>query len=85
MSRMADLLIADLTRGSGRFNLTLSAISTAVGIGAAFSQTIAGSIVHCFNFDFGFVFLAAVAAMAFIILYVFMPETGAKKAPVQNL
>ena len=69
------LVIADLTQGSGRFNLTLGAISTAVGIGAALSQTIAGAIVHHFNFDVGFLFLAAVAATAFGILYLFMPET----------
>lgn len=42
------LVIADLTRGSGRFNLTLGAISTAAGIGASLSQVIAGSIVHHF-------------------------------------
>jgi MFS family permease len=69
------LVIADLTQGSGRFNLTLGAISTAVGIGAALSQTIAGAMVHHFNFDVGFLFLAAVAATAFGILYLFMPET----------
>ena len=43
------LVIADLTRGTGRFNLTLGAISTAVGIGASLSQVIAGSIVHHFG------------------------------------
>jgi predicted MFS family arabinose efflux permease len=69
------LVIADLTRGSGRFNLTLGAISTAVGVGAALSQTIAGMIVHHFSFDTGFLFLAAVAAAAFGILYCCMPET----------
>jgi len=69
------LVIADLTQGSGRFNLTLGAISTAVGIGAALSQTIAGTIVQRFNFDVGFIFLATVAAAAFGILYFFMPET----------
>jgi predicted MFS family arabinose efflux permease len=69
------LVIADLTRGSGRFNITLGAISTAVGIGAALSQAIAGSIVHHFGFNTGFLFLAAVATAAFGILYLFMPET----------
>jgi predicted MFS family arabinose efflux permease len=48
------LVIADLTQGSGRFNVTLGAIGTAVGIGAALSQTIAGSIVHHLGFDTGF-------------------------------
>jgi predicted MFS family arabinose efflux permease len=69
------LVIADLTRGSGRFNITLGAISTAVGIGAALSQTIAGTIVHHFNYTAAFLFLAAIAALAFSILYLFMPET----------
>jgi MFS family permease len=72
------LVIADLTQGSGRFNVTLGAIGTAVGIGAALSQTIAGTIVHHFSFDAGFLFLAAIAAMAFGILYLFMPETREK-------
>jgi predicted MFS family arabinose efflux permease len=69
------LVIADLTRGTGRFNLTLGAISTAVGIGAALSQVIAGSIVHRVGFRTGFLFLAAVASAAFAMLYFFMPET----------
>jgi predicted MFS family arabinose efflux permease len=69
------LVIADLTRGTGRFNLTLGAITTAVGIGAALSQVIAGSIVHHVGFRAGFLFLAGVAAAAFAILYFFMPET----------
>jgi predicted MFS family arabinose efflux permease len=69
------LVIADLTRGTGRFNLTLGAITTAVGIGAALSQVIAGSIVHHVGSRAGFLFLAAVAAAAVAILYFFMPET----------
>jgi MFS family permease len=75
------LVIADLTRGSGRVNLTLGAISTAVGIGASLSQVIAGSIVHRLSFNAGFLFLAAVASAAFGILYFFMPETRDKQFP----
>src|ERR1700683_3205532 len=58
------LVLADLTQGSGRFNLTLGAIATAVGIGAALSQAIAGAIVHHSSFNTGFLFLAAIAAAA---------------------
>jgi predicted MFS family arabinose efflux permease len=72
------LVIADLTQGSGRFNFTLGAISTAVGIGAALSQVIAGAIVNHFGFNAGFLFLASVAGVAFFILYCFMPETRDK-------
>jgi MFS family permease len=69
------LVIADLTRGSGRFNLTQGAVTTAVGIGAALSQSIAGSIVHAFGDRAAFLFLSAVASAALAILYFFMPET----------
>jgi len=69
------LVIADLTKGTGRFNLTLGAVTTAVGVGAALSQSIAGGIVHRFGYHAGFIFLAAVAAGAFILLWTAMPET----------
>jgi MFS family permease len=64
---------------SGRFNLVLGAISTAVGIGASLSQVIAGSIVHHFGSNTGFLFLAVVASVAFSILYFFMPESRDKQ------
>jgi MFS family permease len=46
-----------------------------VGIGASLSQVIAGSVVHHFGYNAGFLFLAVVAALAFGILHFFMPET----------
>ena len=69
------LVISDLNQGTGRFNFTLGAISTAVGLGASLSQLIAGSIVHHFGFQAGFLFLSAVASLALAVLYFFMPET----------
>ncbi|MGA2551502.1 MAG: MFS transporter [Burkholderiaceae bacterium] len=78
------LVIADLTRGTGRFNLTLGAISTAVGIGASLSQVIAGSIVHRFSFNAGFICLAVIAGVALSILYFFMPETGAENSALRR-
>jgi MFS family permease len=69
------LVIADLTKGSGRLNLTLGAVTTAVGIGAALSQSVAGGIVHRFGYHAGFLFLAAVAAVAFVLVWTAMPET----------
>jgi predicted MFS family arabinose efflux permease len=78
------LVIADLTQGSGRFNLALGAITTAVGIGASLSQAIAGGVVHHFGYRSGFLFLAAVAAAAFAVLCVYMPETGKSQAVREN-
>jgi predicted MFS family arabinose efflux permease len=69
------LVIADLTEGTGRFNFALGVVTTAVGIGAALSQSIAGGIVHHAGYRAGFLFLAAVATAAFCLLWVAMPET----------
>lgn len=74
------LVIADLTKGSGRFNLALGAITTAVGIGASLSQAIAGGLVHHWGFRVGFLFLAGIASAAVVVLYVFMPETSNAKS-----
>jgi cyanate permease len=73
------LAIADLTQGFGRFNLTLWAISTAVGVGASLSQVIASAMVRHFGYNAGLLFLASVAAVALAILYFFMPETRDKQ------
>jgi predicted MFS family arabinose efflux permease len=74
------LVIADLTKGSGRFNLTLGAFAAAVGIGAALSQAIAGSIAHHLGYHAGFLFLSGVAAAALAILSFYMPETRNTRA-----
>jgi MFS family permease len=72
---VSTLVVADLTRGTGRFNLSLGAIATAVGIGAAISQVIVGTLVHHANYTIGFLFCAAIASAAFVVLWLFMPET----------
>jgi predicted MFS family arabinose efflux permease len=79
------LVIADLTEGTGRFNVTLGAFSTAVGLGISLSQVIAGSIVHHFGSHAGFMFLASVASAAFAILFFFMPETCGKPEIEQQI
>jgi predicted MFS family arabinose efflux permease len=74
------LVIADLTRGTGRFNVTQGAVGAAVGIGASLSQVIAGSIVHRAGSNAAFLFLAGVALAALGILFFFMPETREAQA-----
>jgi MFS family permease len=69
------LIIADLTRGTGRFNLAQGAIGAAVGIGASLSQSVAGGVVRHFGFDAGFLFLAVVAGAAALMFGLLMPET----------
>jgi MFS family permease len=71
------LIVADLTRGTGRFNVSQGAIATAQGIGAALSTTAAGLITVAAGFDAAFLFLGAVAALALLLFWLAMPETAA--------
>ena len=86
---VSTLVISDLTRGTGRFNLSLGAIAAAVGVGAAISQAIVGALVHHTNYTTGFLFCAVIATAAFVLLWIFMPETnhraaGGQKASAQS-
>jgi len=69
------IVIADLTRGTGRFNLAQGAIATATGIGAALSNALTGVLAKNFGYNAGFLFLAAVAVAAFLFFALAMPET----------
>jgi MFS family permease len=69
------LIVADLTRGTGRFNFTQGALATATGIGAGLSNLIAGFVVQAAGFDAGFILLAAIAAVGTVHFAVAMPET----------
>jgi sugar phosphate permease len=69
------LVVADLTKGTGRFNLTQGALATATGVGAGLSNLIAGFVVKAAGFDAGFIMLAAIAAVGSVYFAVAMPET----------
>lgn len=69
------IVVADLTQGSGRYNLALGVIATAQGIGASLSNLVSGYIVNAWGFNAGFLFLAVIAALAFVVYYVLVPET----------
>ena len=69
------LVIADLTRGTGRFNLMQGTLATATGIGASSSNYLTGVIVSRFGFNAGFTTLAAIAGAALAFYGLAMPET----------
>lgn len=69
------VVIKDLTQGTGRFNVSLGALSTVFGLGAALSNGLAGLVVQQAGYSAAFLTLAAVAGAAFILLVVAMPET----------
>ncbi|WP_258197790.1 MFS transporter [Pseudomonas viridiflava] len=72
------LMVKDLTQGTGRFNVSLGALSTMFGLGAALSNSLAGFVVHTSGYSAAFLTLAGVAAVAFCLLWVAVPETLAQ-------
>jgi MFS family permease len=74
-SVMVPLVVADLTRGTGHFNLGQGIVGTFVGIGASFSATLAGYITDHFGSPAAFTGLAAIALVGLIVVWLLMPET----------
>ncbi|RYZ94132.1 MAG: MFS transporter, partial [Proteobacteria bacterium] len=69
------LVVADLTKGSGRYNLALGAVATATGIGASLSNGITGFIVDAFGYDATFLFLAGLGLAGLALYWFLVPET----------
>jgi MFS family permease len=82
---LTPLVIADIMRGTGRYNLAQGAIATMVGIGASLSGLAAGEIVDHFGYGVAFLALGVVALVAAIVFALAMPETAAlERAPLQS-
>jgi MFS family permease len=73
---MVPLVIADVTRGTGHFNLGQGIVGTMVGIGAAVSTTYAGYLSDHFGSPIAFLGLTAVALVGLAAMWTLMPETG---------
>jgi len=71
------IVIADLTKGSGRFNVSQGAVATAQGLGAALSASLAGVIIVAAGYSVGFLTLASIAALGSVLYLVAMPDTKA--------
>lgn len=69
------VVVKDLTQGTGRFNVSLGGLSTVFGLGAALSHGLAGLVLQAAGFDAAFLSLAAIAGLAFLLLWLGMPET----------
>ena len=69
------LIVADITRGTGRFNLGLGIIGSAVGIGAALSTTLAGYTIDHFGSSTAFYGLAFIAVCGLALVWLRLPET----------
>jgi predicted MFS family arabinose efflux permease len=76
---MVPLVVADLTRGTGHFNLGQGILGTATGIGASLSTTLAGLLTDHFGSAAAFGSLATIALAGFTVVWFLMPETGPDK------
>ena len=76
---LAPLVIADIMRGTGRYNLAQGAIATVQGIGASLSGLAAGEIVDHFGYSAAFLTLGAAALVAVIVFALWMPETAERE------
>jgi MFS family permease len=72
------LVVQDLTHGTGRFNVSLGALTTIWGVGAACSNILAGWIIVVAGYHAAFISLGIIAAVGLILYATAMPETGPK-------
>jgi MFS family permease len=73
---MLPLLAADITRGTSHFNLCIGALGLAVSLGAGLSTTLGGWIADTAGIRIAFVALGLMGALATLVLWLAMPETG---------
>src|SRR5882672_7196665 len=69
------IIVADLTKGTGHYNLAQGASGSCWGLGAALSNGVAGFIVNAFGFSAAFLFLSACALAAALLFWLGVPET----------
>jgi MFS family permease len=78
------LIIADLTNGTGRFNLAQGFVGMLAGIGAVLSTTFFGLIVGNFGSEIGFLSIAAAALATVFLAWLLMPETKLPETKALN-
>src|SRR3984957_11237224 len=82
---LTPLVIADIMRGTGRYNLAQGAIATVQGIGASLSGLAAGVIVDRFGYSVAFLAAGAAAFMALVVFALRMPETVERETPIAKV
>ena len=78
---LVPLVAADLTRGTGRFNLVVGTIGLAVGVGATLSTAMAGDLAVRFGNRVAFLALALFGAVGLLLALAAMPETRPEVRP----
>jgi MFS family permease len=76
---LVPLTIADITRGTGRFNLAQGIVGSGIGIGASLSTALAGWMSDRLGSSVAFLGLACVAGAGLVLAALLMPETKERK------
>ena len=77
---LVPLTIADVTRGTGRFNLAQGIVGSGIGIGASLSTTLAGWMSDRLGSSMAFLGLACIGTMGLVLVWLLMPETVERKS-----
>lgn len=72
---LVPLVLADLMRGTGHYDLAQRVVGAAVGIGASVSTAVAGYISDHVGTSGAFLSMSGVAAIGLLLVIVLMPET----------
>jgi MFS family permease len=78
---LTTLIIADLTNGTGRFNLAQGLAGTFSGVGASLATSVTGIVTQKFGYAAGLLSVTGVGLMAVAIVLIFMPETKPAALP----
>jgi MFS family permease len=85
LGTLTPLVVADLMRGTGRYNLALGAVATVQGVGASLSGLAAGIVVDHFGYSPTFLAAGGAAAVALGVCLFLMPETASVTADTKSL
>jgi MFS family permease len=70
------LIVADVTKGTGRFNLAQGVVGTMSGVGASLSTALSGLLAGGLGRAAGFLGIAGIALAAVLLEWLLMPETN---------
>jgi MFS family permease len=76
LDALIPLVLADVMRGTGRYNLARGMLGTVQGVAGSLSNVVAGALIVGFGYNATFLALAVIAAIAFLLLLTTMPETA---------
>ena len=76
LDALIPLALADIMRGTGRYNAARGVLGTVQGVAGSLSMTVAGFLVIGTGYSATFLALSTVALVAWLLLLTAMPETG---------